>query len=72
MQLHRVTIDTAWQPDGRGVRHRHYFPACLCGWSGGPVATRLEAAGLGDDHRSAAAAANARARAGAMTPDPAA
>jgi hypothetical protein len=57
MQLHRVTIDTAWRPDHRGQQRRQYLAQCLCGWSAGWFSTRPEAGGVGDEHRAAAAAA---------------
>lgn len=62
MALHRVSIDTAWRPDFRGQRRRRHLAHCLCGWSTGWIDTRHEAAGAGDDHRSAAALAARMAR----------
>jgi hypothetical protein len=52
--LHRVNIDSAWQEDARGIRHRHYLARCHCGWSAGWRVTRGEAVALGDEHRLAA------------------
>jgi hypothetical protein len=68
MDLHRVTIDTAWRPDYSGQQRRQHLARCLCGWSAGWLATRTEAAKIGDEHRSVAAVTARRAR----TPGPAA
>ncbi len=68
MQLHRVTIESAWRPDTTGRRQRRYLARCLCGWSPGWLATRHEAGGLGDEHRAVARAVavlQARAQDGA-------